>query len=175
MMKKQFRYGFTWVSLLGTFLFLAVVALAALWQAGTLDTPVHIFGFEIAPASASLVVLVIGAFFAVSAGIIVSLMFQQRGMSPFIIIDQKSLILPVAGTGEVKIPLAEMTGWQVSEKTTRKTLRIEHAGRCYNIESRLMASYADFDELAAALRAGNASKEQVAGGKPGVNPPAGGG
>jgi hypothetical protein len=87
-------------------------------------------------------------------------MIQQRGMSRDIVLDSKKLILPVTGLGEVTIPLAELTGWQVRMKETRKSLVIEHAGQSYTVDRRLMASDEDFEGLAAALRARAASKER---------------
>jgi hypothetical protein len=159
-MKLQFKYGISTRSLLVACLTLAALALAAMGLAATLDEAVSVLGVTLAPASAAIVAFIVGGFFAVAAGIVVSLMIQQRGMSRDIVLDSKKLILPVTGLGEVTIPLAELTGWQVRMKETRKSLVIEHAGQSYTVDRRLMASDEDFEGLAAALRARAASKER---------------
>lgn len=160
-MKHQYRYGFSWGSLAGFFLLMASITLVLLWQAIRIERPWHILGSEVPPASAMLVLIVIGGFFAVAAGVVVSVMFQQRGMSPFIILDQKSLTLPLMGAGSIEIPLAQLTAWQVVENPTRKTLWLEHASRWYRVESRLMASVAEFDALVEALRQRVGAKERL--------------
>jgi hypothetical protein len=160
--KKQFRYGFTWGSLFWAFLILGAIALGALWLALTWDMPLKLGETAIDPHSAALAFLVVGGFFALGAGIVVSLMLQQRGMSVAIVLDKKRLLLPVTGRGDVSIPLAEITEWRIIEKSTRKTLWIEHQGRHYTVESRLMKNMDDFDAFAQALRAQAGKKETIA-------------
>jgi hypothetical protein len=115
-MKKKFRYGFKRNTLIGFFVLVSFLAALSFWFALTTVDPVNILGVALKPAVILVLGMLVGGILAVTAGLVLSILLQQRGMATYIELDGKGLTLPMARLGSVRIPFGEIGGWEVVER-----------------------------------------------------------